>query len=51
MNADEMAAFREKRAHRIALKIRVYDDMGKEPQMELPGLEYYVPKLKTCITG
>ncbi len=49
MNEEEMAAFREKSGYRLALKVRVYDDLGKEPQMERPELDYYVPKLKACI--
>jgi len=49
MNEEEMAAFREKRGYRLALKVRVYDDLGKEPQMERPNLDYYIPKLKACI--
>jgi len=49
MNEVEMAAFREKKGHRLALKVRAYDDLGKEPQMERPDLQYYVPKLKACI--
>jgi predicted HD phosphohydrolase len=50
MNEEEMAAFREKRGHRLALKVRVYDDLGKEPLMERPDLDYYIPKLKACIS-
>ena len=49
MNEEEMAAFREKSGHHLALKVRVYDDMGKEPQMKRPDLEHYVPKIKACI--
>ncbi len=50
MNDDEMAAFRQQAGHRLALKVRVYDDLGKEPQMERPDLEHYVPKLRACIS-
>jgi predicted HD phosphohydrolase len=49
MNEEEMAAFREMSGYRLALKVRVYDDLGKEPQMERPDLDYYVPKLRACI--
>lgn len=49
MNEEEMAAFREKSGYRLALKVRVYDDLGKKLQMERPELDYYVPKLKACI--
>ena len=50
MNDDEMAAFRQQAGHQLALKVRVYDDLGKEPQMERPDLEHYVPKLRACIS-
>ena len=50
MNEDEMAAFREQKGHHLALKVRVYDDLGKEPQMERPELEHYVPQLRACIS-
>ena len=49
MNEDEMAAFREKPGHKLALKVRVYDDMGKEPQMERPELEHYRAMLKRTL--
>ncbi len=49
MHEDEMAAFREKKGHRLALKVRVYDDLGKESQMERPDLQHYIPQLKACI--
>lgn len=51
MNDEEMAAFREKSGHQIALKVRVYDDMGKEPQMQRPDLVHYVPMLKSALTN
>ncbi len=49
MNDDEMAAFRQQAGHQLALKVRVYDDLGKEPQMARPELEHYVPKIRACI--
>jgi len=49
MNEEEMAAFREKSGHKLALKVRVYDDMGKYPHMERPELEHYVPMLKSAL--
>lgn len=50
MNDAEMEAFREQPGHRLALKVRVYDDLGKDPQMERPELDHYVPKLRACIS-
>jgi predicted HD phosphohydrolase len=51
MNDDEMAAFCRQPGHRLALKVRVYDDLGKEPRMDRPELDYYIPKLRACIRG
>ena len=51
MNEQEMAEFRTLAGHRMALKVRVYDDLGKEPQMQRPELEHYIPKLKACMTN
>lgn len=50
MNAKEMTEFRLQPGHQMALKVRVYDDLGKDPHMERPELDYYVPKLTACIT-
>lgn len=50
MNEEEMAAFREKSGSKLALKVRVYDDLGKEPGMARPELGHYVPILKACIS-
>jgi len=50
MNEAEMAVFRNQSGHSIALKVRVYDDLGKESHMERPGLEHYIPKLEACIS-
>jgi len=49
MSDEEMIEFRRQAGHKMALKVRVYDDLGKEPQMQRPELEYYVPMLKRCL--
>jgi predicted HD phosphohydrolase len=48
MNAEEMARFREHTGYEMALTIRVYDDLGKEPKMARPDLPHYVPMLRRC---
>ncbi len=50
MNKREMLAFRRKKGHRIAIRIRAYDDLGKMPEMQRPGLNYYLPKIKKCLS-
>ena len=51
MNSEEMAGFREQVGYAIALTIRVYDDLGKEPRMLRPELPYYVPMLRRCLSA
>lgn len=49
MNEQEMVRFRELKGHQMALKVRIYDDQGKDPQMERPGLAHYIPMLRKCM--
>lgn len=51
MNSKEMDSFREQTGHKMALRVRVYDDLGKEPRMQRPELEYYVPMLRRCLSA
>ena len=51
MKSEEMVEFREQAGYRMALTIRVYDDLGKEPKMQRPELEYYVPMLRRCLSA
>ena len=50
MNSGEMAGFQEQVGHKMALRVRVYDDLGKVPDMRRPELEYYVPMLRRCMS-
>ena len=50
MSDAEMSAFREQPGYRLALKVRLYDDLGKEPAMDRPELEHYLPKLEACLS-
>jgi predicted HD phosphohydrolase len=45
MNNEEMIEFRKHAGYKMALTIRVYDDLGKVPGMPRPELEYYLPML------
>lgn len=49
MGEREMTEFRRQSGHSMALRIRVYDDLGKEREMRRPELEHYVPVLKRCL--
>ena len=49
MNDREMRAFKEQAGYKMAIRIRIYDDRGKLPDMERPDLEYYLPKIRACI--
>jgi phosphonate degradation associated HDIG domain protein len=40
-NDQEVAAFEESPHFEAAVQLRRYDDMGKEPGLEVPGLEHY----------
>jgi len=51
MNREEMVRFREHAGYKMALTIRVYDDLGKEPKMSRPELEHYVPMLRRCLSA
>ncbi len=42
---DEVAAFEAKPFVKDAVQLRRYDDIGKEPFLEVPGLEHYRPLL------
>jgi len=51
MNSEEMLGFREQAGYKMALTVRVYDDLGKEPTMSRPELEHYVPMLRRCLSA
>ena len=51
MNSAEMAEFREQTGYKMALTVRVYDDLGKEPRRLRPELPYYVPMLRRCLSA
>ena len=51
MNIAERREFEQREGHKMALRVRVYDDQGKLPEMERPDLDHYFPKIRACLSG
>jgi len=49
MNEPEMHEFRRQPGYKMAIRVRVYDDLGKLPDMARPELDYYLPKIRSCL--
>ena len=49
MNAEEIQAFRTLPGHDMAVRVRVYDDQGKVPEMDRPELDHYLPAIRQCL--
>lgn len=49
MNDSEMRSFKEQPGHKMAIRVRIYDDLGKLPEMERPDLDHYMPKIRNCL--
>lgn len=49
MNAEEAEAFERNPHHRAAVSLRRYDDLGKVPGLETPGLESYRGLLESMV--
>ncbi|HUD28249.1 MAG TPA: HD domain-containing protein [Novosphingobium sp.] len=49
MNPQEIEDFRKEPAYRDAVRLRRYDDQGKRPEWDVPGLESYRPLLESLI--
>jgi gamma-butyrobetaine dioxygenase len=47
--ADEVAAFAASPHADTAVRLRRYDDVGKEPELRTPGLEHYRPLLESML--
>lgn len=47
--ADEAAAFEASPFADAAVRLRRYDDVGKEPGVETPGLEHYRPAVEAAL--
>jgi phosphonate degradation associated HDIG domain protein len=49
MSAPEVAAFEENPFHREAVRVRRWDDLGKDPAMPTPPFRHYVPLLERVV--
>lgn len=51
MTEDELRQFEQHPHYDSAVRLRRYDDMGKVPDMETPGLEHFRPVLERFLRG
>ena len=51
MNAQEVAAFQAQPYSEEAVRVRRWDDAGKDPGVSTPGFAHYVPVLMRVVTG
>ena len=49
MNAEEVKAFEANPYHREAVRVRIWDDEGKQPGMTTSDFRHYVPLLKRVV--
>ncbi len=49
MSAEEAAEFERNPHHAEGVKLRLYDDMGKVPEMRTPGLEDFRAILEAAV--
>lgn len=49
MSADEAAAFRAQPFHEQAVRVRRWDDAGKDPAVATPAFEHYAPLLRRVV--
>ena len=51
MNKDEVSAFEKNPFFKNALQLRTWDDNAKDPEMETPPLEHYLPLVKAALVS
>ena len=51
MNSDEVAAFEAEPHFREAVRVRIWDEGGKDPEMTTPDFAHYVPLLERVALG
>jgi len=51
MNGDEVSAFEKNPFFKNALQLRTWDDNAKDPEMETPLLEHYLPLVKAALVS
>jgi [1-hydroxy-2-(trimethylamino)ethyl]phosphonate dioxygenase len=49
MNAEEVAAFERNPFYREAVRVRIWDDEGKKPDMKTPEFRHYMPLLQRVV--
>ena len=49
MNATELAEFEAEPFFRESLKLRTWDDRGKERDEQTPPIEHFVPYMEACL--
>jgi len=49
MNAEEVAEFRRNPFYKEAVRVRLWDEGGKDPHMKTPPFRYYVPVLQRVV--
>ena len=51
MNEDEQVAFERELFYADALKLRRWDDLGKDPSMLTPPISHFLPVVDRCLIG
>jgi len=51
MSPDEVAAFETNPWHREAVRVRLWDEAGKDPEMVVPGIAHYGPLLERVVNA
>lgn len=49
MSNDEVTAFEREPNYRDAIRVRHWDEAGKDPDLDVPGLDYYLPRLQDLV--
>lgn len=49
MSVEEISRFEANTWYKDAVAVRVFDDLGKAPQLEHPDLEYYLELARGCV--
>lgn len=49
MSAEEVKEFEKNPFHREAVRVRIWDDEGKKPDMETPSFQHYMPMLQRVV--
>ena len=49
MSAEEVAEFRRNLHHEAAVRVRRWDEGGKDPSMETPTFAHYIPLLQRVV--